>query len=111
MTLFPNNDDKTAFTCQFSSRFLCFPHMRTSGIDDVQFPLPGLLVESGPHTVGTEYDCIASRELRQLLLAFYTLLFQFFYNTGIMNQFTQSGNTIIIPFCLHFCNVYCSFTP
>lgn len=59
--------------------------------------------------MGSEYDCIASRELRQLLLTFYTLLFQFFYNTGIMNQFTQSGNTIIIPFCLQFCNVYRSF--
>ena len=88
---------------------MCFPHMRTSGIDDVQSPVPGLLIQSGPHAVGTEYDYITSREFSQLLLTLYTLLSQFLNNTGIMNQFTQSGNTIIIPFCLQFCNVYCSF--
>ena len=98
MTLLPNDNDETAFFCQFSSRFLCLPHMRTSGINNRQSTGFGFLINLRSNAVGSEYNHITGLEFGQLFFTLYTLLLQLIYNTGIMNQFTQSGNTIIIPF-------------
>lgn len=98
MTLLPNDNDETAFRCQFSSRFLCLPHMRTSGINNRESTALGILINIRAHTMGSEYNHITGVKFCQLFFTLYTLLLQLIYNTGIMNQFTQSGNTIIIPF-------------